>query len=231
MAVTYKRKVNKKKTNPEFCKKVRAVMERQLELKCHDQIPSGVRNVGITIPSTGLLISMTTLLGAGDNYDQRTGIAVTPHGFRLSYNINWEANGTPAAPTQANACRCIIFVAKEYSGADPAPAQVVRSVATQLDVPYQWQERKKFTILYDKTHAITYNVASVATNGQDLNQYKTIFIPKKKLPSKINYFAQTAAIANSLENQICVLWMTSASAAGSTLPSVCYESRLTFTDA
>lgn len=174
------------------------------EEKYHDNL------VNLAVDSTGNLNVHLTGIAAGDTDQTRNGNSL------LGRYIN--IKGTILAGTISSVVRLMLICDKQADGVAPSISDVLDSTGLGVNAMLNKDYSGRFVLL--KELRINVNI-----NGANLVPYQ-MFV---KTPWHLRYDGSTGNVADTKENQLYLLGISSA-ASGGTAPTVSFASRFNFYD-
>lgn len=192
----YRRNV---KLNKRQKKEVKALISRDIEIKNYVyQTPL----TGIT--STPYFDDLTSYITLGDTYNQRTGSEITLKAIKF----RWEADANGGSFSDSyNHVRVVVFRWAPTNIGNAAPTQTQSSGylfdnagTPYILAPFDWVNRHKYHILYDKTITLaptwSFDSAGGLTGNQSKHSYymsKPITISGKRLGKKLVTYDEAAS--------------------------------------
>jgi len=168
-----------------------------------------ITGAGVSITNAGTIIYLSDS-GEGDDYTNRNGRSVKAKDLFCRYTIY-----QGATPTNAVA-RVIYFIDNANQGALPAVTDVLQA-ASQLS-PLNKNNGKRFTVLYDKIHAVN-------VNGMEVQTKKYY----RRLSHHLKYSTTASGVAGALIGSIFML-IISDQATGADQPLITHYERFKFYD-
>lgn len=133
------------------------------EIKINDQSLNGstISNSGVIVE---VLSGATNGIGQGLGDNNRIGDEIRLIGWNFSY----APYGNPAAVVSSQVMRVIVFFGKNENGILPLASDILANVGTTLATVSQrnWDERKKWTVIYDKSHVLAAQPVNIALSTQ-----------------------------------------------------------------
>lgn len=162
-----------------------------------------------TTVGTAATIAPLTYIAEGDDYNSRDGHSILTQG--MLFRMRMTANATSVV----NFLRVMVFIDKEMNGVAPVVADILEAPTDYLS-PLQHDSGRRFSILYDRIHALDYNGHGTAA----VNKWF-------RINHHVKYTGTTAAAASSKEGQVYLLLLSDNN---TNQVGISWYNRLRFTD-